>query len=165
MIISLPHAEPRAGRPALIARLWAINPTLTIFTGLALLLLAAACSRATVSRAPSRLWPHPKGKLTTPGIMSVVSASGTSIAPTFVATCTGATAVPCAANTRRGPVASCTGFMMSTISPVPSTVAPVTPGTRASCGPMFFTTTSWLPDMSSTSRAIASAPARSSSTE
>jgi hypothetical protein len=40
--------------------------------------------------------------------------------------------------------------MISTISPVPSTVAPEMPDTRASCGPMFFTTTSWLPTISST---------------
>ena len=38
--------------------------------------------------------------------------------------------------------ASCTGLMIKTTSPVPSTVAPAMPETRASCGPMFLTTTS-----------------------
>ena len=38
--------------------------------------------------------------------------------------------------------ASWTGLMIRTTSPLPSTVAPAIPDTRASCGPMFFTTTS-----------------------
>jgi len=45
---------------------------------------------------------------------------------------------------------------MSTISPVPSTVAPVMPVTRCSCGPIDFTTISWLlPTISSTCSAMA----------
>jgi hypothetical protein len=60
--------------------------------------------------------------------------------------------------------ASCTGWMISTISPLPSTVAPLIPDTRASCGPMFFTTISWLPIISSTWMAAVPWPVRSSST-
>ncbi|MNC90402.1 hypothetical protein D3C83_64940 [compost metagenome] len=49
--------------------------------------------------------------------------------------------------------------------PSGSTVAPVTPGTRASWGPMLFTTISWLPSSSSTCTAMRWTPLRTSSTE
>ncbi len=73
---------------------------------------------------------------------------------------------PCGSNFRMSArPASCTGLMISTISPVPSTVAPEIPETRASCGPMFFTTTSWLPTMSSTWTAAWLCPLRSNRIE
>src|SRR5438309_2095135 len=66
---------------------------------------------------------------------------------------------------RKALTPSCAGLMMSTIRPSPITVAPPTPGTRESCGPMFLTTISWLPMSSSTCNAMRWMPLRRSSTE
>ena len=68
-----------------------------------------------------------------------------------------------AARARAAPAA--TGLTISTMPPSASTVAPATPGTRASCGPMLLTTISWWPISSSTCSAMRCRPLRSSSTE
>src|SRR5260370_22403513 len=53
----------------------------TRWPGASRLLLTPGCSRATDSRTPSTVWPHPWGRETTPGIISSETSMGTSSAP------------------------------------------------------------------------------------